>query len=166
METGWLAAGLVSIDTLKLVHQLAFWLPACIRGLPTLAIAASSPVRLPAHRRSCWSETRCPDHIPGPLCGRWPRACQGRAGWSVDGEGEKAAQRGQAGGVGGVQGPRARRASKQDMFRTSPGTCTHTLVRFGEGLRSPAPLFHAIWWRAPPFAAASSLSVAAPTAPE
>ena len=64
----------------------------------------------------------------------------------MDGEGEKAAQLGEAGGVGGVQGHRARRTSKQDMlctFRGLPDTCKNTLMRFGEGTESSAHLFHA-----------------------
>ena len=61
----------------------------------------------------------------------------------MDGEGEKAAQRGEAGGVGGVQGHRARRTSKQDMLCTFPDTCKNTLMRFGEGTESSAHLFHA-----------------------
>ena len=61
----------------------------------------------------------------------------------MDGEGEKAAQRGQAGGVGGVQGHPAGRTSKRDTFCTFPGTCTDTLMRLGEGTESPAHSFHA-----------------------
>ena len=85
-----------------------------------------------------------PPSTRGP-CGLRSHACKKRAAWGADGEGEKAAQRGQAGVVDGVQGHRARRTSNQDMFCTSPHTPPHPLVRFGEGTASPANPFHANW---------------------
>jgi len=97
-----------------------------------------------------------PPSTRGP-CALRSRACKGRAGWGVDGEGEKAAQRGEVGGVGGVQGHRARRTSKQDMFCTFPGTCKHKLMRFGEGTESSAHLFHANRTGAPPSSRADAL---------
>ena len=71
--------------------------------------------------------------------GRVGRGRRGREGRSTR----------QAGVVGGVQGHRARRTSKQDMFCTSSGTCSHTLMRFAEGTESSAHSFHANWTGAP-----------------
>ena len=139
---GWLVERTVSIDTLhfdpkthraKAPFSLGANKPASAHPSPTRTTALEKPHR-PENAAS-------PPSTRGP-CALRSRACKGRAGWGVDGEGEKAAQRGQAGGVGGVQGHRARRTSKQDMFCTFPGTCTDTLMRFGEGTESSAHRFH------------------------
>ena len=100
--------------------------------------AHPSPTRTSAQEKPYRPENAGPPPCTRRPCGRWSRACKGRAGWSVDGEGEKAAQRGQAGGVGGVQGHPAGRTSKQDTFCTSPDTCTHTPMRLAK-VRSPLP---------------------------
>ena len=106
-----------------------------------------------------------PPSTRGP-CGLRSHACKKRAAWGADGEGEKAAQRGQAGGVGGVQGHPAGRTSKQDMFCTSPHTPPHTLMMFGEGTESPAHPFHANWTGAPSSSRADAPNAAAFERPE
>ena len=146
---GWLVERTVSIDTLhfdpkthraKAPFSLGANKPASAHPSPTRTTALEKPHR-PENAGSCPS-TR---HLEGLRS----RACKGRAGWGVDGEGEKAAQRGQAGGVGGVQGHPAGRTSKQDTFCTSPHTPPHPLMRFGEGTESPAHPVHANWTGAP-----------------
>jgi len=154
---GWLVGRTVSIDTLHLD-------PNTHRATPPFSLGANKPSS--AHPSPTRTTAQEKPHRPGiaasPPSTRGPcalrsRACKGRAGWGVDGEGEKAAQRGEVGGVGGVQGHRARRTSKQDMFCTFPGTCTHKLMRFGEGTESSAHLFHANRTGAPPSSRADAL---------
>ena len=147
---GRLVGRAVSIDTLHLDSRLTMRSLPFSLGAHKPSSAHPSPTRTRAQEKPHRPENAGPPPTTRRPCGRWSRACKGRAGWSVDGEGEKAAQRGQAGGVGGVQGHWAGRTSKQDTFCTSPGTCTHTLMRFGEGTESPAHLFHAIRTGAPP----------------
>ena len=146
---GWLVGRTVSIDTLHLDHRLVLRQPPFSFGVCLPSSAHPSPTRTAA-RRSPTGERNVGSlpstHAP---CGLRSRACKGRAGWSADGEGEKAAQRGPAGVVDGVQGHRARRTSNQDMFCTSPHTPPHPLMRFGEGTESPAHPVHANWTGAP-----------------
>ena len=147
---GRLVERAVSIDTLHLDSRLIVRsLPFSLGALKPSS-AHPSPTRTTAQEKPHRPENMGPPRTTRRPCGLWSRACKGRAGWSVQVEGEKAAQRGQAGAVGGVQGYRARRTSKQDTFCTSPGTCTHTLMRFGEGTESTAHLFHANRTGAPP----------------
>ena len=140
---GRLVGRAVSIDTLHLDSRLI------MRSLPfSLGAHKPSSVHPSPTRTRAQEKPHRPENVgPPPTrrrpCGLWSRACKGRAGWRVQVEGEKAAQRGQAGVVGGVQGHRARRTSKQDMFCTSPHTPPHPLMRFGEGTESPAHPFHA-----------------------
>ena len=154
---GRLVGRTVSIDTLHLD-------PNTHRATPPFSLGANKPSS--AHPSPTRTTAQEKPHRPGiaasPPSTRGPcalrsRACKGRAGWGVDGEGEKAAQRGEVGGVGGVQGHRARRTSKQDMFCTFPGTCTLKLMRFGEGTESSAHLFHANRTGAPPSSRADAL---------
>ena len=147
---GRLVGRAVSIDTLHLDSRLIVRSLPFSLGAHKPSSAHPSPTRTIAQEKPHRPENVGPPPTTRRPCGLWSRACKGRAGWSVQVEGEKAAQRGQAVVVGGVQGLRARRTSKQDTFCTSPGTCTHTLMRFGEGTESPAYPFCANWTGAPP----------------
>ena len=74
----------------------------------------------------------------------------GRPQSAVGKRGRARARDGAEGGAGGAQEHRAPCTSKQDMFCTSRGTCTRTLMRFGEGTGSSAHSFHVNGRGAPP----------------
>jgi len=61
---------------------------------------------------------------------------------AVGKRGRARARDGAEGGDGGAQKHPAPSTSKWDMFCTSRGTCTRTLMRFGEGTGSSAHSFH------------------------
>ena len=117
---GWSVGGIVSIDTLTRVHRLAFSLPLCCpasRAIPPRC-GWSEPT---SHPQEVWLVSGVARaHRPAALCGRGSRACQGRSRWSVDGQGEKRAGRGQEGGCDGVQEHRSPCTLRRRTPHTSP----------------------------------------------
>ena len=81
---------------------------------------------------------------PAALCGQRSRAWQGRAPWSVDGQGQIRVARGQAGGSGGAQSASLCYAWKVAPARTSINACTLYLMRFHPVWGASAPSNHVV----------------------
>ena len=118
---------------------------------PPVSHTNNGPGEAPrARKRGFWSYYKWPLR---PAVAR----VQGEGSVERGRRGRARARDGEEGGAEGVYGHRSARTSFCTSPDTSPDTCTHALMRFGEGTESPAHSFHANRTGAP---SSSSSSVA------
>ena len=102
---------------------------------------------------------------PAALCGQRSRAWQGRAPWSVDGQGEKRAGRGQEGGFGGAQECQSPCTLSRRTPDTSPHAPVWVLMALAWVLARISPPVHASPWGPPP-SPPHLVPASAPTGPQ
>ena len=144
IQVMWLARlgeTIVSIDTANLVHRLASGSHLFSAGVAFPRASAHLPHEPQPPGRPSWTRNARSPLTPISPCGRRSRACEGRAGWSVEGEGEMQLDRGKHQEVEGAQEHRSPSALSQDTSCPSPDAYNDALMALARWQVAAPPRF-------------------------